>query len=159
MLEFGTHLKRAREASGLSLEKMSELTRVRPALLAALEADRFNELPEKVFSRGFVRSYSLTVGLEEKETLESFERAWETQRGALAVRPVVAGGGTPRPAAFNPVYIVLVLVAALTFAVALFVQKSGSPKASHEKSMTSIQKTDTTSGTSKSLSDFKKDRR
>jgi cytoskeletal protein RodZ len=159
MLEFGSHLRKAREDAGMTLDRVSELTRVRPGLLAALEADRFSDLPEKVFTRGFVRSYCLAVSLEERETMEAFERCWEANRGVQAPKPSSTSGSTTRPAAFNPVYVILLLVSVLIFGLALAVQKSGSPRASHDKGMTSIQKTDTTSGTSKSLSDFKKGRR
>jgi len=46
-------------------------------VLEALEAGRFQFLPEKVFSRNFVRQCARTIGYEEQRLVDSFDEAWE----------------------------------------------------------------------------------
>ncbi len=62
-------LRRAREAVGLSLDALSHRTRIRRHLLEAVETERFAELPQRVFVRGFVVTIARELGLDP-------ERAW-----------------------------------------------------------------------------------
>lgn len=153
MLEFGDYLKKAREDRGLTVEKLADLTKVRPGLLKSLEEGRFDLLPEKVFVRGYVQAYVAAVELDAREAMDGFELAWGCARGASEKTCRPAPTVPAAVAAFKPVYLLLVVIAILTFSVAWAVQKSGSPKTSHK--MSSIQQTDVDSGTTRSLSDFK----
>jgi flagellar biosynthesis protein FlhG len=60
----GASLREHREGRKLSLEAIVERTKIRPSILEALEADRFAELPEAVFLRGFLRQLALCLGLD-----------------------------------------------------------------------------------------------
>ena len=73
--DFGTYLKREREARGLSLAEVSRATKVKEGLLAALEASQLDELPAPVFLRGWVTAYARVVGTNESEALTRF-RSW-----------------------------------------------------------------------------------
>jgi len=72
----GTSLREYREARKLSLETIVERTKIRPSILEALEADRFADLPEPVFLRGFLRQLALCLGLDpgvvSREYMERF---------------------------------------------------------------------------------------
>ncbi len=48
------YLKRLRELRGLSLADISQRTKIRPAILAAIEAEDVTLLPAPVYVRGFV---------------------------------------------------------------------------------------------------------
>ena len=60
----GTTLREHREGRNLSLEAIGERTKIRPSILEALEADRFADLPEPVFLRGFLRQLAVCLGLD-----------------------------------------------------------------------------------------------
>ncbi len=72
MKPFGEYLKQAREKQGLSLEQIASQTRIQEQHLHALETEDFGSLPAKVFVKGFVRSYSRSLGLDEEKVLQRF---------------------------------------------------------------------------------------
>jgi len=63
MLSIGQTLKQAREDQRITLDKASEVTRIRVAYLQALEADDHSSLPSPVQARGFLRNYVEYLGL------------------------------------------------------------------------------------------------
>ncbi len=63
----GAHLARAREARGLTVERLATMTRIRPPILEALESENREALPQKVFVRGFVITYAREVGLDPEQ--------------------------------------------------------------------------------------------
>lgn len=69
MGELGDRLRQAREAKGLSLEQLEEITRIRRRYLQALEEEDLGQLPGQVFVRGFLRNYAVAVGLDPQEIL------------------------------------------------------------------------------------------
>lgn len=71
---FGLELRRIRERRGLSLEQLSEQTKVGVAHYAALEAGDLSRWPSGIFRRAFVRSYATAVGLDPNEVLAAFSR-------------------------------------------------------------------------------------
>ncbi|HZZ88909.1 MAG TPA: helix-turn-helix transcriptional regulator [Caulobacteraceae bacterium] len=60
----GAALAAARRTLGLSLDEISETTRVRVRHLEALEADRIEQLPSRPFTVGYVRAYAKALGLD-----------------------------------------------------------------------------------------------
>lgn len=60
----GTVLHRERELRHISLEEVSQSTRIPLRTLQHIEADEFDELPGEVFVRGFVKAYARTLGLD-----------------------------------------------------------------------------------------------
>lgn len=71
----GPYLKQARETQGLSLDQVASLTRIQPKYLLALEEEEFADLPEQVFTRGFVRTYARSLGMDEQDVLRRFSQA------------------------------------------------------------------------------------
>jgi hypothetical protein len=97
---FGACLRRAREERALSLGDVAATTKVPRSSLELLEAGDLGALPAEVFVRGFIRSYSRAVGLNEVEPLALYDRAirarTEATRAASAtpvVDPDLAGAG------------------------------------------------------------------
>lgn len=70
--EFGKKLREARERRGLSLRQIANATKISMITLEALERNDIARLPGGIFSRAFVRSYALEVGLEPEETIQDF---------------------------------------------------------------------------------------
>ena len=75
MATFGENLRREREMRGVTLEEISESTKISTRLLNALETDRFSELPGGIFTRNFIRAYAQYLGLDEEHALSEFKRA------------------------------------------------------------------------------------
>ena len=69
----GLLLKRARELRGISLEEVSEATRIRPNYLRAIEQNQLDQLPGLVFLKGYVKSYVNYVGLNSDEVMTVLE--------------------------------------------------------------------------------------
>jgi cytoskeleton protein RodZ len=56
MFQLGSTLREARTRQGLELRDAAEATRIRVKFLAALEDERFGELPAEVYARAFLRT-------------------------------------------------------------------------------------------------------
>jgi len=78
----GEFLRHTREAKGISLEALSHRTRIRRQLLEALEAERFAELPQRVFVRGFIFAIAGELGLDPERVWGSYGRRREAWAGA-----------------------------------------------------------------------------
>ena len=72
MPSFGAKLKQEREKRKISLEEISGTTKIGTRMLQALEEDKFDQLPGGIFNKGFVRSYSRCVGLDEDQTVAEY---------------------------------------------------------------------------------------
>ncbi|MEP6895298.1 MAG: RodZ domain-containing protein [Chloroflexota bacterium] len=66
----GQKLKEARVSQHLTLDKVSEFTRIRAPYLQALEVDDFSAMPSPVQARGFLRNYAEYLGLNIEQLLD-----------------------------------------------------------------------------------------
>jgi cytoskeleton protein RodZ len=71
-VSFGRELQLERQRRRISLEAISEGTKVPTRHLRALEQEEYTQLPGGVFNKGIVRSYCRHLGLDEREWLEKF---------------------------------------------------------------------------------------
>ncbi|MDD4336078.1 MAG: helix-turn-helix domain-containing protein [Firmicutes bacterium] len=62
--EIGVLLRGAREARGMSLADVSEITKIRSKYLDAIERGEFAMIPGEVYLKGFIRNYADCVGLD-----------------------------------------------------------------------------------------------
>lgn len=69
---FGEHLRRERELRGIPLEEVCAATRISMRFLEALERGDWRELPGGVFRRGFIRSVSRFLGLDEESMVAEY---------------------------------------------------------------------------------------
>ena len=69
---FGNKLREARERRGISLREIANTTKISVSALEALERNDISRLPGGIFSRAFVRSYAIEVGLDPEETIREF---------------------------------------------------------------------------------------
>ena len=75
--EFGEELRRERELRDVGREQLAAAIRISVRQLDALEEGRFEILPAKVFSRGFVRSIALHLGLDADHYASAFAAVWD----------------------------------------------------------------------------------
>lgn len=69
---FGERLQREREMRGITLEEISESTKISTRSLEALEHEEFDKLPGGIFNKGFVRAYARFVGIDEEQAVADF---------------------------------------------------------------------------------------
>jgi cytoskeleton protein RodZ len=73
---FGERLKRERELREVTLEEITQATRIGSRFLEALENEEWEKLPGGVFNRGFVRSIAHYLGLDEEAFLAEYDLAY-----------------------------------------------------------------------------------
>ena len=74
----GARLRAARERAGLTLAVVADKLHCDLSIIAALEAERFNELGGAVYARGHVRRYAELVGESSAELQELFVQSVAT---------------------------------------------------------------------------------
>ena len=88
MEELGATLREARLRRNLSLEEVERETKVRQVFLAALEEERYDLLPARVFTQGFVHVYARYLGLDPRPLLRQLPPDASAER---VPSPQVAG--------------------------------------------------------------------
>jgi len=71
-LSFGRYLQAIRLEKAISLEMVSKETRIRKDVLALIEEDNHNKLPDEVFVKGFIRAYAKAVGADGDEAIRRY---------------------------------------------------------------------------------------
>lgn len=69
MATLGERLRQGRDAKGLTVQAVSNATKIREHILASLESDNYTALPAPVFVRGFLRTLSRHLSLNSEELL------------------------------------------------------------------------------------------
>lgn len=85
--EFGEELRRERELRDVTREQLAEVTKVSVRQIEELEAGRFEHLPSRVFSRGFVLAIARHLGLDAERTAAAFNHiheGWSAEREKTA---------------------------------------------------------------------------
>jgi cytoskeleton protein RodZ len=70
----GGRLIKAREAQGLTLAVVANKLRLSAATLQALESDRYEDLPEPIFVRGYLRAYARLLGMDTEAFVAEYNR-------------------------------------------------------------------------------------
>src|SRR5437764_14283865 len=123
MFEIGASLAAARRARGLGMRDAERLTCMRSKYLAALEEDRFDELPGRTYARAFLRTYASALGLEADRFVAAFEEMVpEPEDEAIVV-------GTPkRRRIMRPTYLGVLIAIAVVVAVAAWGTSPHNPR-------------------------------
>jgi len=69
---FGSYLKSERELRGVTLDELHSKTKIPVRHLRSLENNQFDELPEEVFIKGYIRSVAKIIGAQEDEVLSTY---------------------------------------------------------------------------------------
>ena len=89
MNDFGGKLRQARERRGVSLQQIAASTKIAFPALEALERNDISKLPGGIFSRAFVRSYAIEVGLDPEETVREFLERFEREPAHAPAGPAL----------------------------------------------------------------------
>lgn len=74
-MDVTARLRAAREQAGLSIQEVSARTRIKPAMLEAIEHGAWEQLPGEFFARAFTRTYARELGLPEAEIIAEYDKA------------------------------------------------------------------------------------
>ena len=72
MGEFGDKFRKARERKEISLDDVSNVTKISARMLRAIEEEHFDQLPGGVFNKGFIRAYAKHLGLNDEEAVTDY---------------------------------------------------------------------------------------
>lgn len=86
MTTVGELLFNARIAKKISLEQVEKATKIRVRHLAALEQNRFDDLPSGAFVKGFVKNYASYLGLSVEEIMAFYRRQVKEKGPAPIIR-------------------------------------------------------------------------
>jgi cytoskeletal protein RodZ len=84
----GAALAAARRERGLSVEDVSAATRIRPAIVRAIEADDFDACGGAAYARGHLRSIAQVVGADPRPLVEEFDLRFHQPVPALRTAPL-----------------------------------------------------------------------
>jgi len=72
MGNFGERLQREREMRSITLQEISNSTKISSRMLKALEDEDFAKLPGGIFNKGFVRAYCRFLGIDEEQAVADY---------------------------------------------------------------------------------------
>lgn len=107
MQRLGEMLKTARAKASLSLADVELATKIRRHYVEALENERFDLLPGRVYIKGYLRSLAAYYGLDTNELLRLFDEVSPTPQ-KFSIIPEVRYVSSPRP--INGVAVLSVLL-------------------------------------------------
>jgi cytoskeletal protein RodZ len=110
----------------VSLRQIAEATKLSVGALEALERDDISRLPGGIFSRAFVRSYAVEVGMDPEKTVQDFIAQFphdSVTQGSPHVPPVFDDDASDRRRRAGVIAMALVLIvlvgAAILYVVSL----------------------------------------
>jgi cytoskeleton protein RodZ len=87
METIGDILKKKRLEKGYTLEEASNITKIRKKYLEALENCNYEEIPDKVYTKSFLKIYSEFLGLDKAHILKRFQEE-ESQDEKIIIAPI-----------------------------------------------------------------------
>lgn len=87
MSRIGETLREAREAKNLTLRDVEAATKIRLKYLEALENEDYSQLPGRVYTIGFLRSYAKFLELDDYALIAEFKASSKSQESAQAPTP------------------------------------------------------------------------
>lgn len=98
----GDVLQQARQAKGLELSDIAEMTHVRKEYLKALDEARYKDLPEDVYTKNFLRLYGQALGLDYAKLLELYKRERHAPTEEVSAQDAAATASAPEVSRQHP---------------------------------------------------------
>ncbi len=83
----GDRLKAARVSLGYDISKLAEQIHLTSTMVESLERDDYDDMPARVFVRGYLTNYARVVGLPPESILRQFDEKWPPQDGHSVAMP------------------------------------------------------------------------
>lgn len=74
-MDIGSKLREKRQDMGLSVEDVSARTLINPNYINAIEENKFSVIPAEVMTLGFLRNYSIVLGLNPDEVISEYKKS------------------------------------------------------------------------------------
>jgi len=68
----GNDLKKVREAMGIELEEIFEITRINISILKSIEDNQFGRLPPIIYLKNFLKSYTEILQIDSKKIIDGY---------------------------------------------------------------------------------------
>jgi transcriptional regulator with XRE-family HTH domain len=81
MSDFGEKLRRQRESRNITLREISDSTKINKRYLEALERNDFDSLPGGVFTKGYIRTFAESIGMDPEPLLEDYRNELRARGG------------------------------------------------------------------------------
>lgn len=95
MNTIGEVLRNARETKGVGLSKAEDDTKIRRKYLQALEDGKYDVLPGRVYTKGFLRIYAKYLGLDDVQILNDYSQSMLPQ--VASTKPTASKVKKTRP--------------------------------------------------------------
>lgn len=82
----GASLAAARESAGMTQEQVADKLHLSPRQIAALEDNRYEDLPEAPYVRGYIRNYALLLKQDEAALVEAFNATQSASKKSVENR-------------------------------------------------------------------------
>ena len=112
METLGQFLKREREFRNISLEKVSQTTKISKRFLEYIEQDQWDDLPKGAFIKGFLKGNARQVGIAEEEIYRRYQAQSPQKKGEDVLR------GIKRLEVKNRFFLILILSVVLVIVAA-----------------------------------------
>lgn len=80
MIKVSQKLQEERLRKRLSIDDVAKATKIKAAFLDALERGEYTKLPSSAYAKGFIKNYSIFLGLPAKEMLALFRREFDEKK-------------------------------------------------------------------------------
>ena len=97
MIAFGSTLRAAREAKGLTIRDIADKTHMMIQIVEDLENENFSKIAAPIYGRGFVKLYCNTVGIDPAPMTEAFMEIFTGKRPSETKSEVQAPPPPPPP--------------------------------------------------------------
>jgi cytoskeleton protein RodZ len=145
-LSFGRYLQAIRLEKKISLEQVSEQTRIGLGNLLLVEQEDFEQLPAPVFVKGFLRAYANAIGADGDEAVRRF-----LSRRDVVQKIAESEASVGKPAArlwwklLFSVFLLLCIIALSIAVISYLGERSGADKA-HQPAPSAAQEQPVASG-------------
>ncbi|MDD3313088.1 helix-turn-helix domain-containing protein [Pseudodesulfovibrio sp.] len=139
--EVGSILRNERERKGLSIEVVMEATKISKTNILAMESGDKSGLPHPVYAKGFVKSYARYLGLDGDDLCMVVDREYQDHTNmprehGYEVAPLAEkafhdheGGEGRKRRSGLPLFLVIVILAALAGSIFFLAQRKDADKA------------------------------
>ncbi len=126
---FGSELTKLRANAGVTIEDVINETKVSRRILEALESGKYQYLPERVFSRNFVRQYAQFVGCDAQNIVRAFDASWDAFLASSGTHPLLIVVEPPPKTLIKwRFWIPIILAAVVVIVVAAFMVRGSQPE-------------------------------
>jgi cytoskeletal protein RodZ len=111
-VSIGEALTEARDQAGLSIDQVSEQTRIRPVIIRGIEADDYSGCGGDFYARGHIRSIAEAVGADPGPLIREYDGAHQATGpiAATGLDELVAMSRPPQRPRLNPALIIAAVV-------------------------------------------------